>query len=147
MTTARNTRRTSKKAQWQAAFLAELSATGNVSESAKAAQVSRMFVYEQRRADETFAAAWADALDQAADVMEREALRRAVEGWEEPVFGSLGPTRGSGEIGTVRKYSDTLLIFMLKGARPEKYRDRHEVTGKDGTPLFKVYAGIDPDNV
>lgn len=147
MTTARNTRRTSKKDQWQAAFLAELSATGNVSDSAKAAQVSRVFVYEQRRADEAFAAAWADALDQAADVMEREALRRAIEGWDEPVFGSMGQGQGSGQIGAVRKYSDTLLIFLLKGARPEKYRDRHEVTGKDGTPLFKAYAGIDPDNV
>lgn len=106
-----------------------------------------MFVYEQRRADELFAAAWDDALDQASDLLEKEARRRAHDGWDEPVFGSLGNNQGSGEIGTVRKYSDTLLIFLLKGARPEKYRDRHEVTGKDGAPLFKAYAGIDTDNV
>jgi hypothetical protein len=27
----------------------------------------------------------------------------------------------------VRKYSDTLLIFLLKGARPAKYRERQQV--------------------
>ncbi len=27
-------------------------------------------------------------------------------------------------IAAVRKFSDTLLIFMLKGAKPEKYRDK-----------------------
>jgi len=30
------------------------------------------------------------------------------------------------ECGTVRRYSDTLSIFLLKGAMPEKYEDRVE---------------------
>lgn len=120
---------------------------GNVTDSARAAGVSRSTVYEWRAEDDSFASAWDAALDEAADAMEREAWRRAIEGVDEPVFGAIGNNQGSGEIGTVRKYSDTLLIFLMKGARPEKYRDRHEVTGKDGAPLFKVYAGIDPDNV
>ena len=147
MTTARNTRRTSKKDEWQAAFLEALCDSGNVSESAKIANVSRVFVYEQRRADELFAAAWDDALDQASDLLEKEARRRAHDGWDEPVFGSMGQGLGSGQIGMVHKYSDTLLIFLLKGAKPEKYRERHEVMGKDGAPLFKAYAAIDTDNV
>lgn len=126
MTTAR-TRRTTKKGVWRAAFLEALAAVGNVSGAAKTASVSRRFVYDERERDPDFAALWDDALDQAADAMEREALRRAVEGWDEPVFGSLGGKSGSGEIGTVRKYSDTLLIFLLKGARPEKYRERTDV--------------------
>ena len=29
--------------------------------------------------------------------------------------------------GTVREYSDTLLIFLLKGMKPEKYRERYQV--------------------
>lgn len=143
MTSAR-TNRTPKKV---AAFLAELALRGNVTESARVAGVARSTVYEWRAEDESFASDWDAALDEAADAMEREAWRRAIEGVDEPVFGALGNNQGSGEIGTVRKYSDTLLIFLMKGARPEKYRDRHEVTGKDGAPLFKVYAGIDPDNV
>jgi hypothetical protein len=31
---------------------------------------------------------------------------------------------------TVRKYSDTLLIFLLKGRKPERYRERVEHSGK-----------------
>jgi len=123
VTTARQTRKTAKKEVWRDSFLAALAAVGNVSEAAKAAGVSRAFVYTERKADPAFAALWDDALDSAADVMEREAFRRAVEGVDEPVFGPTGRGLGSGEIGTIRKYSDTLLIFLLKGARPNKYRE------------------------
>lgn len=83
--------------------------------------------------------------------MEQEAFRRAVEGTEKPVFGSMGFRMGSGEIGRVREYSDTLLIFLLKGARPEKYRERTEIRS-DQTHHFpdfeqaleKAYAGDTP---
>lgn len=147
MTTARQTRWTRKKDAWRVSFLDALAVAGNVSEAARTAGVSRAFVYEERARDAGLAAAWDDALDQAADVMEREALRRAVEGWEEPVFGSVGQGMGSGEIGTVRKYSDTLLIFLLKGARPEKYRERTDVQ-HGGTIGIKGYVTKDasPDS-
>lgn len=132
-----------------------LAKTGNVTDSARAAGVARPHVYEWKRDDPAFAAAWDDALEQAADVMEREALRRAVEGTEKPIFGSLGYRMGSGKIGQVREYSDTLLIFLLKGARPEKYRERNEITGSGGGPIVirqftdalnTAYAADDPDN-
>ncbi len=32
----------------------------------------------------------------------------------------------------MKKYSDTLLIFLLKALNPEKYRDRREISGSDG---------------
>jgi len=121
------TNRTPKKV---AAFLTELALRGNVTDAARAAGVTRSRVYEWRADDADFAAAWDTALDEAADVMEREAWRRAVEGVEKPVFGSMGQGLGSGEIGRVQEYSDTLLIFLLKGARPEVYRERHEVDHK-----------------
>ncbi len=58
-------------------------------------------------------------------MLEAEARRRAVEGVRKPVY-----CRGE-IVGTVKEYSDTLLIFLMKGARPEKYRDnvRVERTG------------------
>lgn len=37
--------------------------------------------------------------------------------------------------GTVKRYRDLLLIFLLKGVRPEKYRERYEVTGDQDRPL------------
>jgi hypothetical protein len=34
------------------------------------------------------------------------------------------------QFATVRKYSDTLLIFLLKGRKPERYRERVEHSGR-----------------
>ncbi len=42
-----------------------------------------------------------------------------MEGVEEPVRWYKGEAGGM-----VRKYSDVLLIFLLKGLRPDKYKDR-----------------------
>lgn len=122
--------RTTKKRD---AFLTELAKTANVSEAAARADMSRSAVYAWRREDAEFAAEWDDAVDQAADRMEREALRRAVEGVDEPVY-----YQGE-EVGAVRKYSDTLLIFLLKAARPEKYRERQDVK-LQGDIAVKGYA-------
>lgn len=67
----------------------------------------------------------------AGELLESEATRRAVKGVEEPVF-----YQGE-KCGEVQKYSDTLLIFLLKAARPEKYRERvsQELTGAGGGPI------------
>ena len=55
-------------------------------------------------------------------------MRRAHSGFDEPVF-----YKGI-ETGTVRKYSDTLTIFLLKGFKPDKYKDRvaNELSGPNG---------------
>ena len=38
-------------------------------------------------------------------------------------------------VGTRHKYSDVLLIFLLKGALPAKYRDRYEITAEVAVPV------------
>lgn len=106
------------------AFLATLAEVGIVRAACEAASIDPTVVYARRQEDPEFAAAWQTALDAAADRLEAEALRRAHDGWEEPVFGSGGTGVGTVEVGRIRKYSDTLLIFLLKGARPEKFRER-----------------------
>jgi hypothetical protein len=79
------------------------------------------------RRDEEFAAAWADAIEEATETLERVAVRRAMVGTDRPIF------NGGKQVGTVREVSDTLLIFLLKARRPDVYRDNakieHEVTG------------------
>lgn len=74
--------------------------------------------------------AFRDAQEDVADNLERAAMQRAVKGQWEPVV-------SKGRVVThVKRYSDTLLIFLLKGNKPEKYHDRveskveHEVTLK-----------------
>lgn len=92
------------KKTWQELFLGKLRTSGNVSLACKAARVGRTTAYRQREDDQQFAAAWATALEDAADALEAVAWKRASTG-----------------------QSDTLLIFLLKGLKPEKFRERSEV--------------------
>ena len=102
----------------RAAFLKALTDTGNVSAAARAAKASRSRAYQLKAADPGFAAEWADALETAIDALDAEARRRALDGVETPHF-------HQGRVaGTVRKYSDTLLMFLLRAHRPDRYRER-----------------------
>jgi hypothetical protein len=107
-------------------FLTELRQTGNVTASCEAAFVDRHAAYSERRRNQEFAAAWEEALEIAIERMEREAHRRAVDGTVEPVFGRVDKYQ-DGQIGTIRRYSDTLLIFLLKAHRPDRYRERYDL--------------------
>lgn len=55
-------------------------------------------------------------MEEAADVLEAEAWRRAVKGVDKPM--TVATMRE-----VVKEYSDTLLIFLLKGSKPTKFRD------------------------
>lgn len=125
---------------WWPQFLESLMTTCNVTASARAAGVGRVTVYDHRRRHSDFAKAWDEAKAIGADTLEDEAVRRARDGWLEPVF-----FRGEAT-GEVRKFSDTLLIFLLKGAKPDKYRERFEHTGAGGGPIDQVVRVYIPDN-
>jgi hypothetical protein len=140
------TRQRTRVPPWQKAFLAVLAEGGNVTLAARAAGIERSTAYDRRNSNEAFAALWDDAMDQAGDLLEAEARRRAYEGWDEPVFGRLaGKDAGEGEIGVVRKYSDTLMQTLLKGAKPEKYRERHEIDHKGKVEVEYVNDWRAPD--
>lgn len=120
--------RTIKRAQDR--FLEVLAQCGNVTQSCTAAGTVRQRVYEWREKDAEFATRWEDALDQAADVLEQEAFRRAVTGWDEPAI-SAGKWvhDDEGNLVMIRKYDANLLMLLLKAARPEKYRENIKVSG------------------
>lgn len=107
-------------------FLSELRRHGIVNAAARAASphasgtCSASF-YALRRSDPEFAAAWDDAIEQATGSVELEIHRRAVEGYDEPVYqkGEL--------VGTVTKYSDRLLELRAKALMPNKYIERRAV--------------------
>lgn len=102
----------------KAAQFLELLAKGHTAAySAERCRVSRSSAYKHREADEEFARAWKDAEQAGTEVLEEEAMRRAKDGVLEPVY------QAGQKVGTIRKYSDTLLIFLLKGRKPETYRD------------------------
>lgn len=125
---ANHTKLTAEK---MARFLEVLSNTANVSAAAKTIRVSRGHLYEVRGNDDDFAAAWDEAVKLGTSALEDEAVRRAMDGTLKPVF-----YKGQ-KCGTIREYSDTLLIFLLKARDPDKYADRvrKELTGPGGGPI------------
>lgn len=98
-------------------FLRVVSETANISRAALMIGISRQHLYLLRDEDPEFSKRWDQAVEIGTDALEDEATRRAVEGWDEPVF-----YQGE-QCALVRKYSDTLLIVQLKARRPQKYRE------------------------
>lgn len=115
----------------RAAFLAALSNAHTVTRACKAAGLTRRNAYNHRESNPEFRKEWDEAKEAGGEFLEEEARRRATVGTLKPVF-----QRGE-EIGHIREYSDTLLIFLMKGTMPDKYGDRQRVehSGKDGEPL------------
>lgn len=101
----------------QRKFLASFAKQANVRLAAKAAKVARNTIYEWLEKDEAFSFLYHQAKEDAKDIVREEIYRRAHDGWDEDVY-QLGKLAG-----TVRKYSDTLLIFHAKALMPE-YRDK-----------------------
>lgn len=112
-------------------FLQELRETANVSLAAAAAGWGRRTAYDYKAKSEEFAAEWDSAFQEGLDRLEASLFRRAVHGVEKPVY------QGGELVGTVKEYSDTAAIFLLKGGRPEKYRERVDLNN-NGPLSLKV---------
>lgn len=141
---------------WHSRFLKALAASGVVARACQAAGVSRGAVERARKTDADFSAAFDDAMEDALDFAEEELWRRAVHGDENPVihqgrlcFDILRDENGNpvldedgnpqrGEQLTVRKYSDSLLQFLLQGRRKGVFANRTELTGADGAALGEM---------
>lgn len=110
----------------RAAFLEAFESEGMVSRACEAIGISRQTAYAERQRNEEFAVAWADVEERVVETMEREAYRRAVEGVEKPLV-SAGK-----HVTDVTEYSDSLLQFLLKARRPERYRENVKVEHSGG---------------
>lgn len=93
---------------------------GNVTETCRDIGWDRGEAYRARAADPEFSKLWKTALEMGLDALEDEAKRRAYSG-------TIRRVTVAGEAATVREYSDTLLIFLLKSYRPAIFRERYEV--------------------
>jgi hypothetical protein len=104
----------------EAEFLEALAAGWSVKKAAETIGVARRTAYGWRGEDEDFARLWDDAVEAGTDLMEDEAIRRAVEGVPRPVFyqGQI--------VGSITEYSDFLLDRQLRARRKDKYSDRQE---------------------
>jgi len=127
--------RTIRTPKTRAKFLTALRETCNVTVACKIAGVARNPIYEWRAEDESFAGDWLKALEEASDLLEDEAVRRAKDGVKKPVF------QGGELVGYVQEYSDTLLIFLLKGSKPQKYGDSQKIQHSGRLTLEELVSG------
>lgn len=97
------TERLTPKRDWSEVFLSSYRDQGNVRVACDLAGITRQAAYARRDTDPDFAARWAEAAESATENLESIAWERAKEG------------------------SDVLVIFLLKGLKPEKYRDNPKV--------------------
>jgi hypothetical protein len=111
------------------AFLAAYRRTCNITRSAAAAGIGPRQHYRWLEKYPKYAEAFKRAGVVAGDYLESMAVQRATVGWEEPVF-----YQGE-ECGRVRRFDGGLMQFLLRGAKPEKYKQSTEVTGANGGPI------------
>ena len=116
---------------WEAAFLRVLARRGNVSDACRQADIERQTAYARREAYPEFDRLWKEAEKQASDSLEEEAWKRATAGVDKPIY-----YKGAA-VGSVTRYSDTLLMFLMKGNNPDKFKDRQDITSGD-KPLAPV---------
>jgi hypothetical protein len=104
-------------------YLQGFAIDGTLTTGCRVGQVSPHQVYQWREMDDDFVLREGEARAQLADRLESEAIRRAYQGWERPIF-----QRGE-QVGVERVYSDVLLKLMLTALKPEKFRERVDVSG------------------
>lgn len=130
----------------QSAFLEAFALVGNLSDAATAAQVDRSQHY--RWLDEpgdpdvpgsSYADRFREATEIAADRLERAAVARAVNGVKRTVY-----YQGKA-VGEETHYSDTLLMFLLNGRRPEVYKRERIVAGAGFDAAGRPFAAVTVD--
>ena len=99
-----------KEREWMPVFLATLRNSANVRAACDAAKIDRRTAYRNRDENPAFAERWDEAIEEACDGLEAAAWLRA------------------------RRSSDTLMIFLLKAHRPERYRETIRTVTLNITP-------------
>lgn len=102
------------------AFLAAYASIGTIRGASEASGVAASSHYDWLRKDPKYVEDFEQAQLDSCKALEAEARRRALEGVSEPVY-QMGQC-----VGHKQKYSDTLLIFLMKANNPSKFGDRIE---------------------
>lgn len=121
-------RPTQPKLNRQHVFLETYRTIGCITQAAQAAKVDPSAHYKWLQNDPEYRQAFDAAQDAAVDLLVAEARRRAVEGDGEAALyqGALCYERlpnGKKKQIVINRKSDVLLMFLIKAARPETFRD------------------------
>lgn len=123
---------------WRDVFLDVLRASANVSRAARAAGVARTYVYEAKKADPDFAAAWAEAITEGVDELEESARDWALKGVKTPVF-----YKGR-KVGYVHVKNAGVLLALLKAHRPDVYGNKVTAEHTGEVKVTIVHESGDP---
>lgn len=128
-------------------FLEAFANGGIVTRAAKAAGIHRTTARAARERDPVFAEGYENALEQAQDRIRAEIDRRAIEGWEEPVIGSIGDYRDGHLLGCdgkplyIRKFDNGLLARLAVAHCPE-FREKNPAG-----PAVNINITITPERL
>lgn len=111
------------------ATLLAYAVTMQIDRAVQAAKIHRSMHYHWLKVDPDYKAAFAEAREHAADALEAEAVRRAKDGCLRVIYHQGEP------IGSALVYSDSLMAVLLKGAKPDIYKERYEHSGPGGGPI------------
>lgn len=121
-------------------FLKNYAEFGIIHKACDVSGLSSSCLSRLRKRDPDFLEAFKRAREAAADKLEAEAYRRAVEGYDRPIY-----QKGE-KVGVEKVYSDRLLEIMLRANKPEKFSpaQRTELSGPDGAPISVIGSvGVD----
>lgn len=113
-----------KSRELQEIFLAHYRELGHVGDSVKKTGVSYSMPSQWCLRSDWFKEQYELAKQIVAVKLEDAAFVRSNTGWRKPIYwqGAL--------VGFEQRFSDTLLVFLLKGLKPEVYRERSDVNVK-----------------
>jgi hypothetical protein len=116
----------------QRRFIEVLADSGSVANAAQVVHMSESSCYQLRRAPgaESFAAAWAAAIEEASKRLLDAAFERALVGSDEPVFDREGQ-----RVGRRFRQSDRMLMFLMRAYMPERFGNVGPGKGGPAMPL------------
>ncbi len=136
---AQRLRRKDQIARREVKVLKALESGLSIGAAALAGGLSRQGFRNWRERDEAFDLKCYEAIEAGTDRLEDSAYRRGAEGVLKPVY------QQGRKVGHVREYSDNMAALILKGRRPEKFKDRQELTGPNGSaiqPILNIQLNV-----
>jgi len=126
-------------------FLGVLENIPNITAACKLLEINNSSIFRARKSDPEFDAAISEAMNSGYDMIEEEARRRAVEGVLEPVYYKGEQVLdANGNPGGIRKYSDRLILELLRAYKPKRFNPGVKL-GMGGGEKFTLTLNLGGD--
>lgn len=137
-------------------FLAAFAELGSIKAAGQITGVTSCMHRRWLKKDRKYRKLFKYAEEEATNILEDEARRRAIFGTQrimlykgEPVMvpKDLKKPNGKKVVYVERTPSDTLLLALLRANRPDKFRNNVDITSKGEQITYKRVKGVSPDDL